>query len=42
MTFWFYLFDLVWVECKISNKKIDMQQATKVYCIEQGTTVNIL
>ena len=43
MTFLFHLFDLVSVECWISNlKKIDMQQATKVSSIAQGTTVNIL
>ena len=26
----------------ISNLKIDMQQVAKVYCIAQGTIVNVL
>ena len=36
-------FVLVWIYARfLIKKKKDMQQATKVYCIAQGTVVDIL
>ena len=42
MTFGFHLFDLVWIECEISNLRNRYATGKKVYCIAQGATVGIL
>ena len=41
MKFWFHLFDLVWKAVRFLIKKIDMQEAIKVYPIAWGSCNNL-